>query len=73
MLNVRIGLVIITSTKTMAVFGRGNAGRTTSEWTFLSIPELLTGGLLQTRMEEDFCWIVYHVPPITTQSVKGLN
>ena len=29
-------------------------------------------GLLQKRLEEDFCWIVPHVPP-TTHSVKGLN
>ena len=29
-------------------------------------------GLMQKRLEEDFCWIVPRVSP-TTQSVKGLN
>ena len=29
-------------------------------------------GLLQKRLEEDLCWIIPHVPPMTL-SVKGLN
>ena len=29
-------------------------------------------GLLQKGLEEDLCWIIFHVPPMT-QSVMGLN
>ena len=42
------------------------------EWTSLPMPELLTRASCRKRLEEDLCWIVPHVPPMT-QTVKGLN
>ena len=43
------------------------------EWTSLTMPVLLTiYGPEQKRLEEDLCWIIPHICPMT-QSVKGLN
>ena len=63
----------------------GHLGGWTTPW---SAEEMLDGqcvhartahnGLLQKRLEENFCWIVPHVPPpptipSTTQQIKGLQ
>ena len=48
-----------------------NAGLTKSK---ISMPNVRTAhrGLLQKRLEEDLCWLVPHVPPMT-QLVKALR
>ena len=33
------------------------------EWTSLIMPELLTIATCNTRLEEDLCWIIPHIPP----------
>ena len=44
------------------------------EWTSLPMPELLTRASCRKdwKMEDDLCWIVPHVSPMT-ELVKGLN
>ena len=55
-----------------AMAGRGSAGWTTSKSGNPCPCQIVHNGLLQKRLEEDFCWIIPPVP-MATQSVKGLN